>query len=54
MIGVIVARYKSTWLEGKPLGDIKGMLMSQHVYENARKACMLDNVVVATDDARTC
>jgi 3-deoxy-manno-octulosonate cytidylyltransferase (CMP-KDO synthetase) len=54
VIGVIPARYKSTRLEGKPLADILGKPMIQHVYENARKACLLDSVVVATDDARIC
>lgn len=54
VIGVIPARYKSTRLEGKPLADILGKPMIQHVYENARKARMLDCVVVATDDARIC
>lgn len=52
VIGVIPARYKSTRLEGKPLADIHGKPMVQHVYENARKAATLDRVVVATDDER--
>jgi len=54
VIGVIPARYKSTRLEGKPLADIHGKPMIQHVYENARRALTLDSVVVATDDARIC
>jgi len=54
VIGVIPARYKSTRLEGKPLADIHGKPMVQHVYENARRASTLDSVVVATDDARIC
>jgi 3-deoxy-manno-octulosonate cytidylyltransferase (CMP-KDO synthetase) len=52
VIGVIPARYKSTRLEGKPLADIHGKPMVQHVYENARRATTLDRVVVATDDER--
>src|SRR5512136_2023532 len=52
VIGVIPARYKSTRLEGKPLADILGKPMIQHVYERARLARCLDDVVVATDDAR--
>jgi 3-deoxy-manno-octulosonate cytidylyltransferase (CMP-KDO synthetase) len=51
-IGVIPARYKSTRLEGKPLADIAGKPMIQHVYERAREALTLDTVVVATDDER--
>lgn len=52
VIGVIPARYKSTRLEGKPLADIHGKPLIQHVYERARKAATLDAVIVATDDAR--
>lgn len=52
VIGVIPARYHSTRLEGKPLADIHGRPMIQWVYENAIKADILDDVVVATDDQR--
>jgi 3-deoxy-manno-octulosonate cytidylyltransferase (CMP-KDO synthetase) len=52
IIGVIPARYKSTRLEGKPLVDIHGKPMIQHVYEQARKAPSLSEVRVATDDER--
>jgi 3-deoxy-manno-octulosonate cytidylyltransferase (CMP-KDO synthetase) len=51
-IGVIPARYGSSRLEGKPLKDICGKPMIQHVYEAARKARFLDQVYVATDDRR--
>lgn len=51
-IGVIPARYKSTRLPAKPLADILGKPMVQHVYENAKRAKRLDSVVVATDDER--
>ena len=54
VIGVIPARYNSTRLEGKPLADIHGKPMIQHVYENARRAWTLESVVVATDDERIC
>lgn len=52
IIGVIPARYKSTRLEGKPLVDIHGKPMIQHVYEAAQKALTLDRIIVATDDER--
>jgi 3-deoxy-manno-octulosonate cytidylyltransferase (CMP-KDO synthetase) len=52
VIGVIPARYKSSRLEGKALADIHGKTMVQHVYERARQAKNLDDVVVATDDQR--
>jgi len=51
-IGVIPARYSSTRLPGKPLVDICGKPMIQHVYERAKKSSSLNDVVVATDDER--
>lgn len=50
VLGIIPARYASTRLEGKPLADIHGKPMIQHVYERASLA--LKNVIVATDDQR--
>lgn len=50
--GIIPARYKSTRLEGKPLIDILGKPMIQHVYEHARQSQSLVDVLVATDDDR--
>ena len=52
IIAVIPARYKSTRLEGKPLADIDGKPMIQHVYERASKSNKLDDIIVATDDKR--
>ena len=52
VIGVIPARFQSSRLEGKPLADILGRPMVQHVYERARRASNLDDVLVATDDER--
>ncbi|MHC1727605.1 MAG: 3-deoxy-manno-octulosonate cytidylyltransferase [Syntrophobacteraceae bacterium] len=49
---VIPARYASTRLPGKPLIDINGKPMIQHVYERARQASLASEVVVATDDER--
>lgn len=49
-LGIIPARYGSTRLEGKPLVDIVGKPMIQHVYERAGQA--LEEVYVATDDQR--
>jgi 3-deoxy-manno-octulosonate cytidylyltransferase (CMP-KDO synthetase) len=51
-IGIIPARYGSTRLPGKPLKDICGKPMIQHVYERACRARSLDRVIVATDDVR--
>lgn len=49
-LGVIPARYGSTRLEGKPLVDIIGKPMIQHVYENVTRSSILDDVIVATDN----
>ena len=51
-IGVIPARYKSSRFEGKPLADLLGKPMVQHVWERSRAARCLDEVIVATDDRR--
>lgn len=49
---VIPARYGSTRLPGKPLADILGKPMIQHVYERALQVPGATDVVVATDDVR--
>lgn len=46
---VIPARYASTRLPGKPLADIHGKPMVQHVVEKALQSGA-DRVIVATDD----
>jgi len=51
-IGVIPARYSSTRFEGKVLADINGKPMIQHVWEKARQAKFLDEVIIACDDSR--
>ncbi len=52
VLGVIPARYASTRFPGKPLAEICGKPMIQHVYENSLKTKGLDELVVATDDKR--
>jgi len=52
IVGVIPARYDSSRYPGKPLADICGKPMIQHVYERSIKASRLDRLVVATDDSR--
>ena len=52
VVAIIPARYGSTRLPGKPLADIGGKPMIQHVYENTSRAKVLDQVLVATDDWR--
>lgn len=48
---VIPARYASTRLPGKPLLEINGKAMIQHVYERATESGASE-VVIATDDER--
>ncbi|OUR64700.1 3-deoxy-manno-octulosonate cytidylyltransferase [Methylophaga sp. 42_25_T18] len=48
---VIPARYASSRLPGKPLIDIVGKPMIQHVFERAQES-LAEEVIIATDDAR--
>jgi 3-deoxy-manno-octulosonate cytidylyltransferase (CMP-KDO synthetase) len=48
---VIPSRYASTRLPGKPLRDINGKPMLQHVYERGTESAARE-VVIATDDDR--
>jgi 3-deoxy-manno-octulosonate cytidylyltransferase (CMP-KDO synthetase) len=48
---VIPARYASTRLPGKPLRELHGKPMLQHVFEAARQ-CGAEQIVIATDDER--
>lgn len=52
VIGIIPARYSSTRFEGKVLADIFGKPMIQHVWERAKQALILDELVIACDDER--
>src|SRR5215467_8636567 len=52
VVAVIPARYEASRLPGKPLADIGGRPMVEHVYRRAAAARGVDAVVVATDDAR--
>jgi 3-deoxy-manno-octulosonate cytidylyltransferase (CMP-KDO synthetase) len=52
IIGIIPARYASTRFPGKPLAMIQGQSMLQRVYAQAKKAGLLNEVIIATDDDR--
>lgn len=52
VIGVIPARYSSVRFEGKVLADILGKPMIQHVWERAKQALLLDDLIIACDDER--
>ena len=49
---VIPARYSSSRLPGKPLLRSTGKYLIQHVYEQALRAKLPSEVIVATDDPR--
>lgn len=52
ILGIIPARYASSRFPGKPLALIEGVSMLQRVYTQAKKAKLLSEVVIATDDER--
>jgi 3-deoxy-manno-octulosonate cytidylyltransferase (CMP-KDO synthetase) len=52
IVAVIPARYASTRLPGKPLADLDGRPMIEHVYRRVSAAKTLSDVIVATDDLR--
>lgn len=52
VVAILPARYGSTRFPGKPLVDIAGKPMIQHVYERTAQTKTVDRVIVATDDER--
>jgi 3-deoxy-manno-octulosonate cytidylyltransferase (CMP-KDO synthetase) len=52
VLGVIPARFGATRFPGKPLADIGGKSLVQHVWERAAQCTALARVVVATEDER--
>jgi 3-deoxy-manno-octulosonate cytidylyltransferase (CMP-KDO synthetase) len=48
-IVIIPARYESTRFPGKPLYPLKGKPLIQHVFENAKRSTLAEDVIVATD-----
>ena len=52
IVCIIPSRYESSRFPGKPLADLCGKPMIQHVYERVAKANSVPYVAVATDDER--
>ena len=50
ILGIIPARYESTRFPGKPLADIAGKAMIQHVFERCLQTKTLSKIIVATDN----
>ena len=52
VVCIIPSRYESTRFPGKPLADLCGKPMIQHVYERVLKSGAVSSAAVATDDER--
>jgi len=52
VICVIPSRYESSRFPGKPLADLCGKPMIQHVYERVLRSPIVSRAAVATDDER--
>src|SRR5258705_9201435 len=51
-IAIIPARYSSTRFPGKPIVEIEGKPLIEHVYRRVEQARNVDHILVATDDER--
>jgi len=51
-IAIIPARYNSTRLPGKPVIEIQGKTLIEHVYRRVELAKSVERILVATDDER--
>ena len=52
IVAIIPARFGSTRFPGKPLADLDGRPMIEHVYRRATACRAVSRVIVATDDLR--
>jgi 3-deoxy-manno-octulosonate cytidylyltransferase (CMP-KDO synthetase) len=52
VVCIIPSRYSSSRFEGKPLADLCGKPMIQHVYERVLRSTRVTYAAVATDDRR--
>lgn len=51
-IAIIPARFNSTRFPGKPIVEIDGKTLIEHVHRRVEQASLVDHIVVATDDER--
>jgi 3-deoxy-manno-octulosonate cytidylyltransferase (CMP-KDO synthetase) len=51
-VAVIPARFASSRFPGKPLADLDGRPMIEHVYRRVERSQLVSRVIVATDDLR--
>lgn len=52
VVALIPCRYASSRFPGKPLAEVLGKPMIQHVYERVRRSTLVELAAVATDDLR--
>lgn len=52
ILGIIPARYNSTRFPGKPLVNINGKPMIEHVWNGVHGTNLVDRILVATEDKR--
>jgi len=51
-IAIIPARFNSTRFPGKPIVEIDGKPLIEHVYKRVQQATLVSRILVATDDQR--
>lgn len=51
-IAIIPARFNSTRFPGKPVAEIGGKTLIEHVYRRVQQASLVTGILVATDDQR--
>src|SRR6185369_15764683 len=51
-IAIIPARFNSTRFPGKPVVQIDGKTLIEHVYRRVEQASLVRQILVATDDER--
>jgi 3-deoxy-manno-octulosonate cytidylyltransferase (CMP-KDO synthetase) len=51
-IAIIPARFNSTRFPGKPVAEIDGKTLIEHVYRRVERASLVTRILVATDDRR--
>ena len=51
-IAIIPARFNSTRFPGKPVAEVYGKTLIEHVYRRVEQASLITRILVATDDRR--
>jgi 3-deoxy-manno-octulosonate cytidylyltransferase (CMP-KDO synthetase) len=51
-IAIIPARFNSTRFPGKPLAEVEGKPLIEHVYRRVEAARLVSRILIATDDGR--